>query len=157
TRGGSWTGIPHAVMDSDAYLDLSLWARAILVEIVRKMNGYNNGKIAVSYAYLTARLNNSNKRKIGAAIAELMSHGFLDTEAAADWKGRRSREYRLTFVNTTPGDKHKAATNDYRDWVKPKQKVGNDVSPLKASNGDSPSPLAKKNGNTPSPLKFPNL
>lgn len=157
TRGGSWAGIPHKVLDSEAYLDLSLWARAILTEIVRKMNGYNNGKIAVSYSYLSKRLGNTNKRKIGAAIAELVEHGFLDTEADADWKGRRSREYRLTFVNTTPGDKHKAATNDYRDWVKPKQKAGDDALPLRGSNGDDALPLAKKNGDDALPNKFAKL
>lgn len=157
TRGGQWAGIPHKVLDSEAYLDLSLWARAILTEIVRKMNGYNNGNIAVSYVYLIKRLGNTNKRKIGAAIAQLMDHGFLETKADADWKGRRSREYRLTFVNTTPGDKHKAATNDYTNWVNPKQKAGNASSPLKHINGDAVSPFAKKNGDAVSLAKFAKL
>lgn len=157
TRGGQWVGIPHAVVDSEAYRSLSLWSRAILIEMVRAMNGFNNGAIAVGYEHLCKRLNNSNKRALAKGIAELMSHGLIDTEADASWKGRRTREYRLTFVNTTPGGKHKPATNDYRDWVKPNPKASDASSPFDALNGNASSPLPKKNGNASSPDKFANL
>ncbi len=130
TRGGSWVGIPKCVMKSAAYIDLSLWARAVLVELVFRMNGYNNGKIVCTFDQLTKRLGNSNRRRMSEAFAELMDHGFVDVTQDADWKGRRGREYRLTFVNTTPGGKHKAATNDYKDWTLPKKnKVGKTSSP----------------------------
>ncbi|MDB5662874.1 MAG: hypothetical protein JWN59_1212 [Sphingomonas bacterium] len=48
TRGGSWAGLPVCLIESPAYRHLSLYARAILVEITAKMRGWNNGEIAVS-------------------------------------------------------------------------------------------------------------
>lgn len=157
TRGRPWAGIPHAVLDSAAYVDLTLFARAVLTEVVLSFNGSNNGEIAVPYSRLMRRLSNKNKRKIGQAFAELMSHGFVTTEADADWKGKRAREYRLTFANTTPGDRHKPATNDYKDWVKPVQKAGITSSPLETMNGDTWSPLTKTIGYASSPEKFEKL
>lgn len=154
TRGRPWAGIPHAVLDSAAYIDLTLFARAVLTEVVLSFDGSNNGEIAVPYSRLMRRLSNKNKRKIGQAFAELMGHGFVTTEADADWKGKRAREYRLTFANTTPGGRHKPATNDYKDWVKPVQKAGITSSPVKTANGDTSSPLAKTSGDASSPAKF---
>lgn len=154
TRGRPWAGIPHAVLDSAAYIDLTLFARAVLTEVVLSFTGSNNGEIAVPYSRLMRRLSNKNKRKIAQAFAELMSHGFVTTEADADWKGKRAREYRLTFANTTPGGRHKPATNDYKDWVKPVQKAGITSSPLKMANGDHASPVPKTSGDTSLPNKF---
>ena len=124
------------------------------MEVVRNFNGYNNGEIAVAYSHLIQRLSNQNKRKIGQAFADLMNHGFITTEADADWKGKRAREYRLTFVNTTPGGRHKPATNDYKDWVRPKQKASITASPIDPINGDDVKPVKKKNGDASSPVKF---
>lgn len=157
TRGRPWAGIPHAVLDSAAYIDLTLFARAVLTEVVLSFTGSNNGEIAVPYSRLMRRLSNKNKRKIAQAFAELMSHGFVTTEADADWKGKRAREYRLTFANTTPGGRHKPATNDYKDWVKPVQKAGITWSPVKTANGDHASPVPKTSGDASSPDKFEKL
>ena len=157
TRGAPWAGIPHVVLKSDAYIDLSMHARSVLLEIVLQFNGNNNGVIGVGYAHLTRRLNNTNKTKIKNSIVELVSHGFISTEADADWKGRRVREYRLTFVNTTPGGRHKPATNDYRDWEKPQQKAGCTSLPLTSVNGDPSLPLRKKNGNASLPDRFEHM
>jgi hypothetical protein len=140
-RGGRWAGIPLCVIESAAYRDLSLWARAILVELVAKMNGYNNGSIAVSQRQLSEALSNSNYRKIGAAIAELMQHGFIEVTAEGDRRERVAREYRLTFVNTVTNGKHVQATDDYRDW----QKSGADgVSAIKGISADDVSARIKK-------------
>lgn len=122
-RGGPWAGLPHVVIDSPAYRHLSLWARAILIELVREMNGYNNGQIGLSQRQMGERIGTSNYRRIGPAIAELMEHGFIDVTVEGKWKQRLARQYRLTFVNTgTPGH-YKQATNEYRDW-KPGVKPG---------------------------------
>lgn len=115
TRGGRWVGIPHAVIKSAAYQHLSLMARAVLVELVLEMNGYNNGRIALSQRQIAARLGNSNFRKISRATAELMEHGLVDVCAEGKWKQRQARQFRLTFVNTTAGS-FVPATNDYLNW-----------------------------------------
>ena len=116
TRGLPWAGIPHAVIRSPAYRHLSLWGRAVLVEIVHEMNGYNNGSIGISQRQLGERLSTSNFRKIGRAVAELMEHGLIDVAAEGQWKARMARQYRLTFVNTGRPGSYRRATNDYLNW-----------------------------------------
>lgn len=118
TRGGRWAGIPVCVIQSSAYRDCSVHARAILVELVARMMGYNNGKIAVSQRQLVEALGCA-PRKVVRGIAELMEHGLLDVQIEGKWKERMAREYRLTFVST----KGRSATNEYIHW-KPTQKSG---------------------------------
>jgi hypothetical protein len=118
TRGEPWAGIPICVIKSPAYRDCSVHARAILVELVARMNGYNNGKIAVSQRELVDGIGCS-PRKIVRGIAELMEHALIDVETDGKWKERMAREYRLTFVST----KTKSATNDYLHW-QPRIKTG---------------------------------
>lgn len=115
TRGGPWAGIPICVIKSAAYRDLSLWARAVLVELVAAMNGWNNGEIALSQRTLATALSTTNYGAIGRAIAELMEHGFIDVMVEGQWKERLARQYRLTFVSTKSAN----ATNDYRSWEAP--------------------------------------
>jgi hypothetical protein len=118
TRGGSWAGIPVCLTRSAAYRACSVHSRAILVELVSRMNGYNNGKLAVSQRELVEAIGCS-PRKVVRGIAELMEHGLIDVEAQGKWKERMAREYRLTFVST----KTRPATNDYLHW-KPGTKSG---------------------------------
>lgn len=125
TRGSQWAGLPWVVLDSPAYQTLGLYARAVLLEIVRRMDGYNNGQIAISQREIGARLNLTSYGKIGKAIAELMQHGLLDITTEGDWGQRMAREYRLTFVSTQKGHLIMPATNDYLHWA-PIQKSGAD-------------------------------
>lgn len=145
TRGGAWAGIPVCVVNSPAYRDLSLWARAILVELVARMNGYNNGRIALSVAEICKALNNSSRSRAAKAIAELMEHGFIDVTHEAMWKERKAREYRITFVTTAYPPF--GATNDYRNWEPRKQNSGNGVLPVKAVSGNGVLPDAVSTGN----------
>ena len=115
TRGLRFLGIPHAVLKSPAYLHLSLFARAVLIEVLLRFTGYNNGEIAVSQRQVAERLRNSNYRKIGRAFIELFQHGLVDVSVEGTWLPRRARQFRLTFVSTGKG-KHVAATNDYLHW-----------------------------------------
>lgn len=131
-RGKQWAGIPHCVLDSLAYQHLSLMARAVLVEIVRAMNGYNNGKIRFSQRQLAERLRNSNYRRIGRSIAELVEKGFVDVAAEGQWRPRLAREYRLTFVSTGTVLRPCKATNDYLAWCPVKE------SGVKAASAASP-------------------
>jgi len=119
TRGGPWVGIPLCVIKSAAWRHLSLPARAILVEIVARMNGWNNGSIAISQREIAEALGLTNFRNISPAIAELMKHGLIDIPIEGGWKQRQARQYRVTFVST----KSAAATNEYRDWA-PTKKSG---------------------------------
>jgi hypothetical protein len=86
----------------------------VLLEIVAAMNGFNNGKVAISFTQISDRLGNTNRGAIARAIAELMDRGLLDVGMESSWARQRAREYRITFVST-PGH---AATNDYLLWKK---------------------------------------
>ena len=112
-RGKPFIGLPAAVVYSAAYTSLSVFARAVLVEILGRFNGYNNAQIAISYRELADRLSTSNYRRIGAAIAELLQHGFLDVEMEGSWKPRLARQYRLTFISSGNAPPFRRATNDY--------------------------------------------
>lgn len=139
TRGGPWAGIPVCVIKSPAYRDLSLWARAILVELAARMNGYNNGAIGLSHREISEALGNSNLRRIGAAVVELIEHGFLYITVDGAWKQRQARQYRLTFVTTAHAPF--GATNEYRNWTNSKKlshdeaSAGKPISADKASAG----------------------
>lgn len=112
-RGKGFVGLPAAVLYSDAYASLSLWGRAVLVEILGRFNGYNNGKIALSQRELAERLGTSNFRRISMATAELFVAGFIDVAVEGKWKQRHARQFRLTFITTGDGPPYRAATNDY--------------------------------------------
>lgn len=127
TRGGPWAGIPKVVLASEAYRTLSPFERAVLVKIVGRMDGYNNGRIAISYAELAHRLNRRNQAKFAGAIETLWKHGLIEPGMLKPWKERKAREYRLTFVNTVVNDKFVAATNDYLQWKPEKKNVATDA------------------------------
>ena len=147
TRSGGFTGLPHVVQDSAAYRHLSLWGRAVLLELIREFNGYNNGRLWISFDQLCDRLRTTNRRAIKAAFTELFSHGLVDVAAAADRRHHKAREYRLTFVATTVNEKHVAATEEYWSWTPALvQKHGNDASPRGGSHGDDASPRGLVHG-----------
>ena len=98
-----FAGIPVAVMDSPAYRTLHLRSRAILFEIAARMNGYNNGKIVLSYEQLR-ELTGCCNRDIALSMAELWQHGLITFRECEDWIQRKAREYRLTFVSSVSGN-----------------------------------------------------
>jgi hypothetical protein len=149
TRGKRWAGIPHAVLDSLAYLHCDLWERAVLVELVRAMNGYNNGSIALSQRQIAERLRSSNFKRIGRSIAGLMEKGLIDVETEGQWKERMARQYRLTFVNTGSGGRHRQATNDYRNWA-PEVKSG--AEPVSAERAKSAEPASAEHPSVAEPV-----
>lgn len=127
TRGKPWAGVPHVVLESEAYRTLKPIERSVLLEIVRKMNGYNNGEIGIGYAELAHRLNRKNQAPFKSAIAELWRRGLIEPGVLKPWKERQPRTYRLTFVNTIANNKFVAATNDYLSWRPDKENVATDA------------------------------
>lgn len=139
TRGGRWAGIPICVIESAAYRNCSAHARAILVEMVAQMNGYNNGEIVLSQRYLVAALA-CHPRKVVRGIAELMENGLIDIAMEGKWKERRAREYRLTFVST----KSAPATNDYLAYSSGKQSGASKVASTKFKSASTVEPARPK-------------
>lgn len=129
TRGGQWIGLPRCVKRSHSYATLSFSARAVLIEILDQFNGFNNGKIVISQAQLMIGLGTTSQHTVKNAVAELMEHGLIDVPFEGEWKQRKAREFRITFINTTRANAHVRATNDYLDFngVKRRDKKKNQL------------------------------
>lgn len=122
-RGKPFVGLPAAVLYSAAYQALSPTPRCILMELLGRFNGYNNGKIGMSYREMADRLDTKSLKSIGPAIVDLHSHGFIDVTAEGKWKAREARLYRLTFISSGSNGQL-AATNEYAHWTPQKAKSG---------------------------------
>lgn len=155
TRGGGWIGLPLCVYNSLAFRSLDAHARSVLLAIMARFNGYNNGRIAVSFTNICDDLGNSNRRRIGKSIAALVDRGILYVEAEGKWKANLAREYRLTFASTSRGAFTHPATNDYLRWETPtEEKSGsNEASPADAFAGDEASPMPPTAGDEASPAE----
>lgn len=100
--------INHWVMNTPAWKDLSANARAIYLEIMKRYNGSNNGRIGYSVRQGAQELNVS-KGTASKAFKELASHGFIVAEQKGsftykmDANGNRKRlasEWRLTVYGS---------------------------------------------------------
>ena len=140
-RGKGFVCLPHAVVDSYAYQSLSALARAILVEIARKLNGYNNGELGIGQRELGRRLGRQNYQAFARAIAELVSVGLIDVELEGSWKPRKAREYRLTFCSSGKGG-CRPASNEYFT-INPEKVGDEDASAVRATSAEASSAARK--------------
>ena len=65
----------HSMGKSEAYQDLSVYARAVFTEIVLKHNGYNDNNLSYTYKEASKIMHRNTYAK---ALNELVSHGFID-------------------------------------------------------------------------------
>lgn len=75
TVRGAYSVIPHAVLDSNAFTGASLKAKALLYDLIRQLNGYNNGHLQLTTSWLKKRGWNSNDT-IQSAKNELIERGL---------------------------------------------------------------------------------
>lgn len=120
TRGDVLIGLPKCVYTSEAYRSLDLYGRAVLMEILSRFNGYNNGQIGCSYREIADGLGNKNFTRIARAVADCMERGLLDIAHEAVWKERHSRQYRLTWIMSGKPPFTNKATNEYLGWSEKK-------------------------------------
>jgi hypothetical protein len=86
------------LLDSPAYLSLSCPARAVLIEIARSYDGFNNGRIGLSIRRASGRCKIA-RGTAARALAELQERGFIDcmTKGGFNRKLPHASEWRLTF------------------------------------------------------------
>lgn len=99
--GGRFIALPLAVLDSPAYLALSMHARALLLEVARQYMGDNNGQLLLSRAFLGTRGWKSSDM-ITKAKRELLDGGFLHETV----KGRRPHKASWYAVTWQTLDRH---------------------------------------------------
>lgn len=73
---GRFVLLPFAVLDCARYPLLSLKAQCLIVEIVHRYNGSNNGRLAIPWSHMKNRGWRS-KETLWNAIHELLTLGFL--------------------------------------------------------------------------------
>jgi hypothetical protein len=92
---GQFVALPHVVLESSAYMQLSHPARSLLIEIALQYNRTNNGRLIATLAYLKRR-GWSSSDTITRAKRELLDAGFI----YETYKGHRPNKaswYALTF------------------------------------------------------------
>jgi predicted ArsR family transcriptional regulator len=109
----------HWQLDSPAWKDLDPVARAIYVELTRRYNGSNNGRIGYSARQAAQDLKIS-KDTAARGLRSLEAHGFIVTEkrGAFHCKIRHASEYRLTTYDSDIATKYdeKLATKQFLQW-----------------------------------------
>jgi DNA-binding transcriptional regulator YhcF (GntR family) len=122
------------LLDSPAYLSLSCPARAVLVEIVRCYDGFNNGRVGLSVRKAAERCKiapGTAKR----AFEELQDRGFIEcvTKGAFSRKTQHASEWRLTFWKCDVTGE--LASKKFMRWGREKQNAVSKY-PVTVSNRD---------------------
>jgi hypothetical protein len=141
-RGPRYVQLFHWTMQSAAWRDLTPNARCILIEIIYRYNGANNGFIVYSIREAMRDLNVGHGTA-ARGFKELVEHGFIVPEqrGAFHWKidltGRRHRpasEWRLTHYDNDRAKtgESRYPTKEFMSWgpsapsgPKPKQRASN--------------------------------
>jgi hypothetical protein len=97
-KGPPFVWLPHFLLDSPAWLELSTFARGLLIEVLRLYNGSNNGRLGLSVRRAAERLNCS-KDTAARAFRDLQRLGFLELsiQGAFHRKTSHASEWRLTL------------------------------------------------------------
>ncbi|MBP2159573.1 MULTISPECIES: winged helix-turn-helix domain-containing protein [Asticcacaulis] len=87
----------YYLMDSPAWLALMPSDRAVLMQIMRRYNGENNGYLGASIDNLASECN-IRPNTASEAVKRLIAAGFVEKaqEAAFSRKDRKATQYRLT-------------------------------------------------------------
>src|SRR5262245_45075759 len=81
---------------SQAWHDLSLTARCLLIELLDRYNGINNGMIGLGVREAADALNCS-KDTAARAFKELDDAKLVHPMKGGHWMGKRAAEWRITF------------------------------------------------------------
>lgn len=92
-----WVQLTHWLLNSQAWAALTPQERVIYVELRRRYNGYNNGRIACSARDAASRCN-VNKDTAARGLRRLEELGFIElaTPGGFSRKVRHAAEWRLT-------------------------------------------------------------
>lgn len=95
----TFISLPHFLLDSDAWHELTTAARAILIQILRRYNGFNNGRIAASNRELAKECNVA-PNTVTASLRALIGLGFIEItqEGSFNFKKSHATEFRLTWL-----------------------------------------------------------
>lgn len=113
--------LEHWVLGSEAWKSLTPQAVSILINLMRRYNGRNNGEISLSVREAATAVN-INKDTAGRAFRELEEKGLIRrvTPGGFDYKLRHATEWELTMWPRRDGE---VAAKDFMRW-QPTKKAG---------------------------------
>jgi hypothetical protein len=117
---GRHVQLPEWVQASEAWRTLPVGPRALYVELKRRFNGSNNGRVILSHRD-AAKAVNAHRNTVGRWFSELEERGFIVMAQAPHWGPSgigKSSHWTLTEYAT---DTMKPATMDFMRWAE-KQK-----------------------------------
>jgi hypothetical protein len=94
--GPSFIQLFKFVKRSQAYHDLSTYARCLLFEILERYTGCNNGMIGLGVREASFALNCAHGT-VCKAMRELDDSGLAQPLTPGAWRGKRATEWRVTF------------------------------------------------------------
>ena len=109
----------HTMLQSDAWRNLSGQSIKVYLELCRRFNGRNNGKIHLSQAE-AGRLLHIGKSTAKRALLELEKHGFIKYASRGSFYGRLA----ATFILTDNSYQGHPPTNEWTSWKAPKESSG---------------------------------
>ena len=113
-----YLGISYVMAHSPAFRSLSGAALKVWIELRTRFNGWNNGRITLSWDE-AARILHMGKTTIGRAFDELEEKGFIVMTKRGQWYGRMASEWAVTDRQL---DGH-LPTNAWKNWrAQPKPK-----------------------------------
>lgn len=132
---GRYTAIPHALLDSVAFMGASHAARSLIFEVMRQHDGKNNGHLHLSANWLKGRGWNS-KDGIQKAKTEVLNRGLLVKTKLGGLNAGPDR-YAMTWLpitnfvglDITPKDYHPGAYQLLGPFVQPAAKHGKQTPP----------------------------
>jgi len=95
---GRFLALPHFLLHSSSYKELSCAARSVLIEIAAIYDGKNNGRIAAGVRWLAERCK-IGRDTASRAIQELEDAGFIVTTEKGSFRNhaKRASEFCITW------------------------------------------------------------
>jgi hypothetical protein len=93
----SYTPIPHVILDSEAFINAPTRAKALLFDLLRQHNGYNNGHLHLAVQWLKDR-GWTSVDQVQKAKNELLEHQLV-IKTRLGGLGIGADRYALTWVH----------------------------------------------------------
>jgi DNA-binding transcriptional MocR family regulator len=116
---GRFVQLHEYLMQSEAWASLKPGPRALYMELKRKYNGHNNGRILLSHRDAAARLN-VHRNTVGSYFTELEERGFILMRQGPCLGPEGVGQTAHWVLQEHPTDDQKPALRGFATWKKPK-------------------------------------